>query len=181
MTQAQIKRYLSNNRRQYMRKFTTPVQNVQQLSINIHDARKASGLSQEELAKETGLSRSWINRLETGKITNPGFNDILSVYKVLHISDTIAYDAPEPEPRNDKPVKRTIAAHTQAIDQIGKLTTPLLKEAAISSSILKSLPLPPEIQSSMNIILKTFKQAADETQQRAQQIDNPSSDQSHLR
>lgn len=171
-----------------MRKFTTPIQTVQQLAVNIHDARKAAGLSQEELAGKTGLSRSWITRLETGKIANPGFNDVLSVYKALHISDSISYRATDLEPEDDK--SKPVSSPQKKADQQTQPSTlasrrlrnlkkqeldSLPKKKKLSDTALKDFKFADKTQKSVNNILKEMSQRAAESSRQASRLNNPDS------
>ncbi|WEV67618.1 helix-turn-helix transcriptional regulator [Bifidobacterium sp. ESL0769] len=167
-----------------MRKFTTPIQTVQQLAINIHDVRKAAGLSQEELANKTGLSRSWINRLENGKTTNPGFNDILSIYKALGISNTIAYQALDLEDEKITPTAKSKNNNSETQfthdtinaprhrHQNNSIANHSVDDIETSKSVLKNFKLSEDKQKILNAFLETLSQRAEETERQAQQLDN---------
>lgn len=55
------------------------------LATNIRERRQAAGLSQEALAELTGLSQTWISRLETGD-GNPTIETLTRVAKAFEIN-----------------------------------------------------------------------------------------------
>ncbi len=57
---------------------------MQILGERIRTARKAQGLSQEALAFEAGIDRSYCGGLERGE-RNPSFNMLCSLAKVLRV------------------------------------------------------------------------------------------------
>jgi len=54
------------------------------LAANLQTARKQTSMSQEKLAMESGLDRSYISRLERG-IANPTYLALQSIAKALDI------------------------------------------------------------------------------------------------
>ena len=58
---------------------------------NIREQRKAQELTQEQLAFETGLQLSQINRIELGKI-NTSVVQIAKICAVLEINPNIIFD-----------------------------------------------------------------------------------------
>jgi transcriptional regulator with XRE-family HTH domain len=55
-----------------------------QLAANVRRHRVAAGLSQEELAERTGLSQTWISRLEKGT-ANPTMETLKSLAEAFSI------------------------------------------------------------------------------------------------
>lgn len=51
---------------------------------NLHTFRKKKGFTQEALGKSTGVSRTYINRLERGR-GNPTFSIVMRLADVLEI------------------------------------------------------------------------------------------------
>ncbi|RSX51771.1 transcriptional regulator, XRE family [Bifidobacterium goeldii] len=81
---------------------SSDIQSVRQLAVGLRDARIAAGLTQAELADQTGLSRPWINQFEQGKNTNASVGRILKLCRVLNVSCTISYNVPSSaESRDD--------------------------------------------------------------------------------
>ena len=60
--------------------------NSEKLKILIEDARVKKGISQRELAKETGISRSTLNDLINGKIKKVDIDDLRKIAEVLDMS-----------------------------------------------------------------------------------------------
>lgn len=75
--------------------FKAPLQSLPQLATTVRDARTTARLSQTELARQTGIPRPWINQLETGKLSEPGFVRVLKVCDALSITLTAAYAVPD--------------------------------------------------------------------------------------
>ena len=60
--------------------------NSEKLKILIEDARVKKGISQRELAKQTGISRSTLNDLINGKIKKVDIDDLRKIAEVLDMS-----------------------------------------------------------------------------------------------
>ena len=60
--------------------------NSEKLKILIENARVKKGISQRELAKETGISRSTLNDLINGKIKKVDIDDLRKIAEVLDMS-----------------------------------------------------------------------------------------------
>ena len=60
--------------------------NSEKLKVLIEDARVKKGISQRELAKETGISRSTLNDLINGKIKKVDIDDLRKIAEVLDMS-----------------------------------------------------------------------------------------------
>ena len=60
--------------------------NSEELKLLIEDARIKKGISQRELAKETGISRSTLNDLINGKIKKVDIDDLRKIAEVLDMS-----------------------------------------------------------------------------------------------
>jgi transcriptional regulator with XRE-family HTH domain len=52
----------------------------------IRQARLRYGMSQTELAKRAGLSKTAMNDLEMGKTADPRFSHVLAIADALHLS-----------------------------------------------------------------------------------------------
>lgn len=62
------------------------VMNSEELKILIESAREAKGISQRELAKLTGISRSTLNDLINGKIKKVDIDDLRKIAETLDMS-----------------------------------------------------------------------------------------------
>ena len=60
--------------------------NSEELKILIESAREAKGISQRELAKSTGISRSTLNDLINGKIKKVDIDDLRKIAETLDMS-----------------------------------------------------------------------------------------------
>ena len=60
--------------------------NSEKLKVLIEDARVKKGISQRELAKATGISRSTLNDLINGKIKKVDIDDLRKIAEVLDMS-----------------------------------------------------------------------------------------------
>ena len=60
--------------------------NSEKLKVLIEEARVKKGISQRELAKETGISRSTLNDLINGKIKKVDIDDLRKIAEVLDMS-----------------------------------------------------------------------------------------------
>lgn len=60
--------------------------NSEKLKVLIEDARVKKGISQRELAKQTGISRSTLNDLINGKIKKVDIDDLRKIAEVLDMS-----------------------------------------------------------------------------------------------
>ena len=69
---------------------TWTVRSAEDLGRAIADIRRADGLTQEELATQGGLSRSWLAKLETGH-TTPVLEHLLRLLHRLGATITISF------------------------------------------------------------------------------------------
>ena len=60
--------------------------NSEELRISIETARMKKGISQRELAKQTGISRSTLNDLINGKIKKVDIDDLRKIAEILDMS-----------------------------------------------------------------------------------------------
>lgn len=58
------------------------------LSRNVKAGRKAIGLSQEELAFEAGIDRTYVSQIERGVCKNPSLEVLVKVAKVFGVEVT---------------------------------------------------------------------------------------------
>ena len=56
------------------------------LGLYLKRSREASGLSQDELVRRTGLSLSTIRKMEDGRTLNPGVFTLLKVWRALGLT-----------------------------------------------------------------------------------------------
>lgn len=56
------------------------------LGSYLRQSREASGLSQDELVRRTGLSLSTIRKMEDGRTANPGVFTLLKVWRALDLA-----------------------------------------------------------------------------------------------
>lgn len=100
--------------------------NYYEIGQRIRKFRKASSLSQEELAEKVGISTTHMSHIETGntKLSLPVFVDIANALSVQ--TDELLHD----EPRSSKSDMK------KKIDEV--LDTCTLKEAYILLDIMKS-------------------------------------------
>lgn len=68
------------------------------LGERIRHARQHYGMSQAELARRIGVSKTTMNNIEMGETTDPGFSHVLHIAETLHLSldalagrDDVAY------------------------------------------------------------------------------------------
>jgi transcriptional regulator with XRE-family HTH domain len=55
------------------------------LGETVRNRRLAASMTQDQLATAVGLSRSWIQQIEAGQITNPGSEQLVKLAKVLEL------------------------------------------------------------------------------------------------
>lgn len=61
------------------------VPTVRTLGVAIRDARRGAGLTQQQLADRSGVTRQWVIQLELGK-ANPTFENLRAVCDVLDLT-----------------------------------------------------------------------------------------------
>jgi transcriptional regulator with XRE-family HTH domain len=69
---------------------------LQELAPVLRDARKRSGLSQEQLAAPLGMSRTTISALESGRCEEIGFAKLAALFDLLGLEIAI-------QPRRSRP------------------------------------------------------------------------------
>jgi len=69
---------------------TWTVRSPEDVGRAVADIRRQRGMTQESLAKEGGLSRSWLAKLETGH-TTPVLEHLLRLLRRLGATVTIAF------------------------------------------------------------------------------------------
>ena len=60
------------------------------LGLVLKDARKRAGLSQEQLARPVGMSRTTISALESGRCEEIGFAKLSALFDILGLDLTAA-------------------------------------------------------------------------------------------
>ncbi|MDF7640207.1 helix-turn-helix domain-containing protein [Bifidobacterium sp. ESL0784] len=118
--------------------FKTQIRSIPQLSATLRDARKAKGLTQSQLANRTNIPRSWLSRMENGKIKDPSAQKIFSLFRELGITTILQYPpadsfsktdtskepkAPKTQKKqSDNDIQRSESHNTQAESAMGKVT-----------------------------------------------------------
>jgi HTH-type transcriptional regulator / antitoxin HipB len=70
--------------------------NMQQIGVILREARKASGQSQQEVAKPLGMSRATISAIENGTVGEIGVRKLLALCASLGLSMQVT--VPEKRP-----------------------------------------------------------------------------------
>jgi HTH-type transcriptional regulator/antitoxin HipB len=70
--------------------------NMKQIGVALREARKASGRSQEELAKPLGMSRATISGIENGTVSEIGVRKLMALCAAL--GQSISVSGPEKRP-----------------------------------------------------------------------------------
>ncbi|WP_258186271.1 helix-turn-helix transcriptional regulator [Bifidobacterium sp. UTBIF-78] len=81
-----------------MGRMSSAIRSIRQLTVALRDARVTQKLTQEELSRRTGLTRSWISQFEQGRIENASISRILLLCRELGVSFTVSYDVPGQPP-----------------------------------------------------------------------------------
>lgn len=106
---------------------------LREVGMHVHDKRKALGISQAQLAKLSGLSRTTVNRLESGALEDLGYNKLNQLLALLGLS----FDA---KTRMKKSPALKMAAQTASTSYTKILTSDVLK------NILKSGVVPDDFK-----------------------------------
>ena len=93
------------------------------LGDNIKRIRKTAGISQQELADMSGVSKAQISRLENGEQSNPQINTIVSIASNLGVSiEEIIYgDKTESFPYLEKALKELPSEDQDALKKLIKV------------------------------------------------------------
>ncbi len=70
---------------------------TEDLGSLIREGRKRAGLDQKQLAEQIGVSRKWVNDIETGK-ARAALHLVLRALRVLRISLNASYESDLPKP-----------------------------------------------------------------------------------
>jgi HTH-type transcriptional regulator/antitoxin HipB len=70
--------------------------NLQQIGVVLREARKASGQSQQALAKPLGMSRATISAIENGTVSEIGVRKLMALCAALGLS--LRVSVPEKRP-----------------------------------------------------------------------------------
>jgi transcriptional regulator with XRE-family HTH domain len=106
---------------------------LREVGMHVHDRRKEIGLSQAQLAKLAGLSRTTVNQLESGALEDLGYTKLNHLLGILGLS----FDAKE---RLKKSPALKMAAQTASTSYKKILTSDVLK------NILKSGVVPDDFK-----------------------------------
>jgi transcriptional regulator with XRE-family HTH domain len=106
---------------------------LREVGMHVHDRRKEIGLSQAQLAKLAGLSRTTVNQLESGALEDLGYTKVNHLLGILGLS----FDAKE---RLKKSPALKMAAQTASTSYKKILTADVLK------NILKSGVVPDDFK-----------------------------------
>lgn len=106
---------------------------LREVGMHVHDRRKEIGISQAQLAKLAGLSRTTVNQLESGALEDLGYTKLNQLLGILGLS----FDAKE---RSKKSPALKMAAQTASTSYKKILTSDVLK------NILKSGVVPDDFK-----------------------------------
>lgn len=81
-----------------------------EVGLRVRAARLVANLSQEQLAREAGVSRSTIKRLEAGT-DSVSLSNLLAVLQVLGCIDAVVASLPEPERTVDARQRASRTSH----------------------------------------------------------------------
>lgn len=113
---------------------------LRELGMHVHDKRKEYGLSQAQLAKLAGLSRTTVNQLESGVLEDLGYTKLNQLLGILGLS----FDTKQ---RFKKSPALKVAAQTASTSYQKILTADLLKH------ILKSGVVPDDFKPHLMTLL----------------------------
>jgi transcriptional regulator with XRE-family HTH domain len=83
--------------------------------FTVREARQRKKMTQDDLAKASGLDQTTISDLETGRNTNPRLDTIRRLAKALGIRPVqLRFEAPEPGPISTRDEDRVGHAHGAA-------------------------------------------------------------------
>jgi len=106
---------------------------LREVGMHVHDKRKELGISQAQLAKLAGLSRTTVNQLESGALEDLGYTKLNQLLSILGLS----FDA---KVRLRKSPALKMAAQTASTSYKKILTSDVLKD------ILKSGVVPDDFK-----------------------------------
>jgi transcriptional regulator with XRE-family HTH domain len=114
---------------------------LREVGMHVHDKRKEFGISQAQLAKLAGLSRTTVNQLESGALEDLGYAKLNQLLGILGLS----FDAKE---KRMKSPALKMAAQTASTSYTKILTADLLKD------ILKSGVVPDDFKPHVMTLLE---------------------------
>lgn len=94
---------------------------LREVGMHVHDKRKSLGISQAQLAKLAGLSRTTVNQLESGALDDLGFSKLTQLMSILGLT----FDA---KTRHKKSPALKMAAQTASTSYKNILTPEVLKD-----------------------------------------------------
>lgn len=113
---------------------------LREVGMHVHDKRKSLGISQAQLAKLAGLSRTTVNQLESGALDDLGFSKLTQLMSILGLT----FDA---KTRYKKSPALKMAAQTASTSYKNILTPEILKE------ILKTGVVPDHFKPHVMVLL----------------------------
>lgn len=113
---------------------------LREVGMHVRDKRKTLGISQAQLAKLTGLSRTTVNQLERGALDDLGFSKLTQLMSILGLT----FDA---KTRYKKSPALKMAAQTASTSYKNILTPEILKE------ILKTGVVPDHFKPHVMVLL----------------------------
>lgn len=113
--------------------FRVEIMQLCEVGMHVHDKRKELGLSQAQLAKLAGLSRTTVNQLESGALDDLGYTKLNQLLGILGMS----FDA---KVKLKKSPALKVAAQTASTSYKKILTSEVLK------NILKSGEVPDDFK-----------------------------------
>jgi transcriptional regulator with XRE-family HTH domain len=106
---------------------SNPIWSVTDLANVVKNSRREQKMTQAELARRANVSRPWISQFESGKISNPTFDRILTICDILGVRLGAEYRSAITIPRDTTSVSQSAIAqygeqlaqqNQRAIDQI---------------------------------------------------------------
>jgi transcriptional regulator with XRE-family HTH domain len=113
---------------------------LREVGMHVHEKRKELGITQAQLAKLAGLSRTTVNQLESGALEDLGYSKLTQLLGMLGLS----FDARQ---RVKKTPALKIAAQTASTSYRKVLTSEVLR------NILKSGVIPDDYKAHMMTLL----------------------------
>lgn len=145
---------------------TILVDSVAQMGAVLRDARKGKGITQQQLAEQLDIPRTWLSQFEQGKILNASLRRVVALCKALHVSLSADYDVEEHHATTAAQTTQTTQSQTEA-------TTRSRHQHAHTTLEDFTLKATRRAETSDNDkYFLAFKQWSDQTQNRAMQLNS---------